>query len=344
MSSTIPFNEYFDKKSLCHQQLEKSLSFISTLYNYNDISRTRVQNIITECSTLISNSSLNIFTKGLLLRLEELGESKEKLRYFKNLHTSLINPFDDLMTEHKRFSKLKMAGTYLPPNSVKIGERDDYRSQDERQNLVSLPVTVEFTSLKKNLQLFFECPNMLDNILEYVDFLSSNTQLLVHIIQGEVWQKKKALFGDKTVLPLILYYDDYETNSPLGSHRGIAKMGAIYIMIPCLPPHIQSKLENIFVPLLFNTLDEKEFDFKIITSKLLDELKDLESTGITIFENTSEEKTIYLTLLTVIGDNLGVNAIHGFITSFSGNYCCRFCLIDRTLIKNTCYEFAKLRT
>lgn len=137
------------------------------------------------------------------------------------------------------------------------------------------------------------------------------------------------------MLPLILYHDDYETNNHSGSHRGLAKTGAVYINIPCLAPNLQSKLENIFVALLFNSLDEKDFSYQIILSELLEELKELQTTGLILFENTPSEKTILFPLLTVVGDNMAMNAIHGFICSFSGNYCCRFCLLDRNQIKNT---------
>lgn len=139
------------------------------------------------------------------------------------------------------------------------------------------------------------------------------------------------------MLPLIVYYDDYENNNPLGSHRGLAKTGAVYASIPCLPPNLQSKLENISVVLLFNSLDEKDFSFGTILNPLLQELKELQTTGITIFEDTPSQQTIHFALLSVVGDNLAVNAIHGFICSFSGDYCCRFCLIDRSQIKDS-YE------
>lgn len=101
--------------------------------------------------------------------------------------------------------------------------------------------------------------------------------------------KKTASFKNKFVLPLVLYYDDYETNNPLGTHRGLAKIGAIYVSIPCLPPQIASKF--------------------------------LETEGVKI-SHEHGEKTVYFSLVTVLGDNLGANSILCFTSSFSANYCC----------------------
>jgi len=46
---------------------------------------------------------------------------------------------------------------------------------------------------------------------------------------------------------LFLYYDDFETNNPLGSAAGIYKVGALYCSIAILPSQYSSLLENIFL-------------------------------------------------------------------------------------------------
>jgi len=40
--------------------------------------------------------------------------------------------------------------------------------------------------------------------------------------------------------------------NPLGGHAGNHKMDAIYFFFPCMPPQFSSKLDNIFLTLLFN--------------------------------------------------------------------------------------------
>ncbi|XP_074095229.1 uncharacterized protein LOC141524941 [Cotesia typhae] len=335
MTSFKRYEHFFNLPLLSDNMTEQSLSFISNLYNYNDLSRARVQNIIDSCSNFVKNSPLNTFITGLIQRLEDLGERSENLYDFRETQDVLSNPFKDLTSEFKRLEAFKSNGTYVPPQKIKIGEREDYRNSEGVTNRVKIPVTIEYISITVTLKNFLELPNIFESIQDYMGSLSDESNILQNVLQGQLWKEKKKSFGDKLVLPLVLYHDDYETNNPLGSHRGLAKTGAVYINIPCLPPNLQSKLENIFVTLLFNSLDEKDFSYQIILHKLLEELKELQTTGLILFEKTPSEKTIFFSLLTVVGDNLAMNAIHGFICSFSGNYCCRFCLIDRSQIKDT---------
>lgn len=97
------------------------------------------------------------------------------------------------------------------------------------------------------------------------------------------------------IFPLFLYFDEFEPNNPLGSHRGIAKCGAVNVSIPCLPPEFQSKLDNIFLFSLFNTLDREKFKNDSIFSKIIEELDFLETTGITVNDGQLELQ-IYFSL------------------------------------------------
>ena len=56
-------------------------------------------------------------------------------------------------------------------------------------------------------------------------------------------------------LSLYLYFDDYEINNPLGSHKTIHKLNTMYNSIPCLPLEENSLIENIFVGGLFHSQD-----------------------------------------------------------------------------------------
>lgn len=77
-------------------------------------------------------------------------------------------------------------------------------------------------------------------------------------------------------MPLILYYDDFETCNPLGSHAGIYKLGAIYFTIASIPPKYASRIENIFLAMLFHSQDRTKFGNRAIFNILLKELKNLE--------------------------------------------------------------------
>lgn len=119
--------------------------------------------------------------------------------------------------------------------------------------------------------------------------------------------------------------------------KGISKCGAVYLSIPCLPPRLASKINNIFLFILFNTLDRKVFSNSIIFSKVIDELQYLENNGIVLSHN-GENKCIYFKLSLILGDNLGLHSILGFTESFQASRFCRFCNIDKKNMQNVFYE------
>lgn len=70
---------------------------------------------------------------------------------------------------------------------------------------------------------------------------------------------------------------------------------------------------------------------------LLLELQQLYQEGIK-FTINGIEKVVYFRLCLVLGDNLGLNSIFGFVESFSANYYCRMCHIFSTVSKTLTKE------
>ena len=104
---------------------------------------------------------------------------------------------------------------------------------------------------------------MFGEIKSYMESLSRETDVISNFEQGSLWKEKIA--GEtKLILPLFGYFDDFQTGNALGSHAVSNKLGAFYYNLPCLPPEHQSKLENIFLCLLFYSLDRQELgNFRI---------------------------------------------------------------------------------
>ena len=109
-----------------------------------------------------------------------------------------------------------------------------------------------------------------------------NETIISNVIQGEYWQSKKESFGDKIVLPLNLYNDDFENNNALGSHRGLGKTGGIYVTLPGLPPNMYSKVENIFPISSYKSKDEKYAPLRKFFEKCVEEIIFLENEDIEI--------------------------------------------------------------
>lgn len=125
-------------------------------------------------------------------------------------------------------------------------------------------------------------------------------------------------------------------------------MGAVYYSIAALPPEYRSQLENILIPQIHNTALQKNSDGEwqndLLFSPLIDHIRDLGVNGVFINVN-GEEKRLYFIAPLIVGDNLGINSIFGFTTSFSNTQCCRICTADGlTMSSQTVEDLNLLRT
>lgn len=159
-----------------------------------------------------------------------------------------------------------------------------------------------------------------------------------------MWRTKYALnFIVDTVLPLYVFFDDLELGNPLGSHRGVNKFGAVYVTIPCLPPHIASRLSSIIFSTIFHSSEKKESNNENVFKTLIDELNFLLEEGI-IITIGNVAKRIKFQVVLIVGDNLGLNGILGFVESFKAKFCCRICTISADdYSKFTTEDKSKLR-
>ena len=160
------------------------------------------------------------------------------------------------------------------------------------------------------MEKFFELPHMYESIIEYCKSLENDT-VVTNVMQGEYWKAKKASFADRCVLPMFLHQDDFETYNPLGSHRGVGKVGGVYVVLSCLPPEFLSKTENIFLLLMYKSSDQNYISLRKMFARAIEELIFLEQKWITI-ELSSTRVQIYFSSATVIGDNLAVSTMMDF--------------------------------
>lgn len=48
-------------------------------------------------------------------------------------------------------------------------------------------------------------------------------------VQGDLWKQRIKDCQAKLVLPLTIFFDEYETNNPSGFHKGRKKCGKLYV-------------------------------------------------------------------------------------------------------------------
>jgi len=139
-----------------------------------------------------------------------------------------------------------------------------------------------------------------------------------------MWKNKLSLYkSDDIVLSLIFYFDDFELNNLLGPKSG--KLGVVYITLLRLSPECQFNSNDIFLTLIFESINRKIYDNQKTFAPLVDELNLLAREGIVIKTNNGEIKKVYFTTEFCTGDNLGINSIFGFVESFNAHYYCKIC-------------------
>lgn len=169
--------------------------------------------------------------------------------------------------------------------------------------------------------------------MAYVNELLSKNDFLENFCQGALWKEKIQNVTNKTVLPLFFYFDDFEVGNALGSHSGDQKLGAVYVSLPFLPIKYKTQLENIFLFMLFKSNDRKKYGNDIFIS-IVKEINFLREFGITF--NISDK--LYFDIGLIVGDNLGLNSMLGFVESFSSTYFCRFCKTPKFLTNTQILE------
>ena len=308
------------------------LAFIGKLYTGNIVTKSVIEEVVTEFIKSIENV-ISLYTEKLKLLFPAEYHSKiENMRYIKAL--------DNLRSDFKRMQFLKRTNVLIEPKPFLLGEIDDDKKENNATALKKKKCYGYIISIREVLKNFLELPNVF-NIIK--DFMNSeqavgiDKKIYYNLFQGKRWNEILKAYGDKIVIPLYFYFDDFEINNSLSTAAGIHKIGGLYFSIAALPPRFSSTLDNIFLGQFIYTSDHKEFDNKKCFYILVQELKFLANEGIIINVN-NEQKRVYFVVLGILGDNLGLNTIYGFKKSFSSNYYCRICRASKEDAKTLCRE------
>lgn len=316
-------------KEECHN-LNVEL-FVSSLYNNPLIPRKTVQFIVEKVNSLFCNSnSLLMELKEFLVRfLLKSGQNENTdLQIINSIFQTIGNSFSAFLTEHRSFSHFASQGNLILPNKFVIGQRLVSKTQNGNVLMETQNVYEVVVSLKDVFRVLFEIPGFFDVMKKHQKNLLTQRKVLTNFIQGNYWQSKLNEFEGKTVFPIFLYFDEYETGNALGSHSGVNKLGAVYISLASMPTECLSKVRNIFLFALFYSKDRVLYGNRAIFQQLIEQLTFLEQQGITV-NIGNQEQVIYFKLGLILGDNLGLHSILGLVESFSATCRCRFCKMTK---------------
>lgn len=281
-----------------------ALTFVMKLCNSNNISRKQIFQIANDTIDLTKIIADNIET------------CSSEISSFCN------NPFEKIKTEHLLLKVLIEMELYDHPTQFVIDTRlaETFVKGDPfLKNVAYKGTMLPVVHLLKSI---FQLPNMLSGVLENQDNLSKETNIC-NFVNGSVWKEIKSEMKGKTVIPYSLFYDDFEPDNPLGSHKTENAIGAFYFGFPTMPQFLCSLLENIIPTMLIKANYIKMFSTDNCLQLFVDTLLMLENDGIEI-----NGQRVYFVLGYVAGDNLGLNSLLGFSKGFNALHYCRICRLD----------------
>jgi hypothetical protein len=308
------------------RMFDSMLKFVLYLYGISNMPRSTATQIINRMWTLIVKE-FTIFIKNQL----NSSQAAEVEEIFKTLDGF----FKRIDTEHKVLKLLEDKGLFIPPETITIKTKLQQSHKNGVPYMKTMRTSTVMISLSKLFKKILELPGVFSRIFAHVEKLQ-NSQTFTNFIQSPLWKSKIADLGNVLVLPYFYYFDDYVNDNPIGPKNKNHSMANNSITLPFLPTEIESKLDNSFLFYLYKSKD-KILGNKLMLSPAIDEMRNLEENGIDV-NIEGQIFNVKFIMSLVLGDNLGLHEILGFVKGFRANFPCRMCKISKENMVKCCTE------
>lgn len=305
--------------------------FLAHLRSRSSQTFTNINYVVKHTSSLIGDIVNRLKTKTMSL-FSQLGHDQSpQVEELRQEFSDAAEPFKGLETDYKQIKNFTNSGNFIQPveevlPGVSYVQQRDSATGSVRQ--VAVADTYQRIPLQPLLVKILERPVILQAMMEWQ---RKKRDVLQDVFDGE-FCKSHPLFSKEVSDPLLLYNDDCETVNPLGSKTVVHKLGFIYFILKSLPPDLLSNLQSHFLLAVYKSDDAKTYGIDAVLRPIVEELKCLEKDGITI--NTRDfQGVVKFTVVQVVGDNLGLNAILGYSESFSGHHVCWLCRVHRDVLR-----------
>lgn len=265
------------------------------------------------------------FSKELVSKTNEINQhimranpNQEEL-VLTSTDNFVLSHIDSFSTRYKRDLYFRRNQYYVAAEMVQID------STNIHANLHYVPIIKTLTALFKSehfKKAYFEYNNnhtCVDGIYE-------------RFCCGKVFEKNKLFQSEKNLIQLQFYFDDFELCSPLKTKS--RKVTALYCTIMNFSPTFVSQMQNMYLVALCDAKVVSEYGCNIILERLVNDVKCLETQGISIGNNVFLKGTI----AQISFDNLGGNHLFGFTRGFNATYFCRICSCPKEMCQKMSRE------
>lgn len=321
--------------SACKAEIfQKCEDFTINLHSKTNVTRKDVLFIHQGVSSITSNIA-KALKSNIADHVPEVD--KEKFMEFINF---CENPFEEIKSEHKLLKDLSNSDYFSRPQFFNVNNEITEVILNGQPTLDASNVKGCIMPIEFQFRKFFELPGVLDSVLQNMKALTQFTDI-THFVNSESFQQKVEFYRGKTIIPFFIYLDSFEINNPLGSHANIDSICGVYYSFPVLPQYLLSNLNYIFIAAYFKSNDQKKFGNDLFLKPLVSKFTEFEENGLLINTPTGNFR-IHFILCNVLGDNLGLNDILGFTSSFNSNYYCRFCNRHKKDMSYDCVDYPEL--
>lgn len=254
--------------------------------------------------------------------------SNEENLEIQSMMKNLVNKNNGLISEYNLFRQLQKDNLYVKSITYTIDKiQNPIIGLDNSVKLKTTIISIQTIPLREIFYHFFNKTDFLQHVVDYMTVLeSSASDEIQNVIQADLWKSHKSEIkpdSNTLLLPLKVFFDDFEPGNALGSHAGAYKICGVYTKIICMPPYMSSKLCFTFLAALFFSDDRKIYGNSRMLQKIITELNYIATEGIVV--DFRQYKIVKIITTVISGDNLGLNSVLGFTESFRANHYCRFC-------------------
>jgi hypothetical protein len=165
----------------------------------------------------------------------------------------------------------------------------------------------------------------------------SEPGVYVTFADGEIANHFTFSNSNRMTLMLQLFYDGLGTTNPLRGQSSLHNIGVLYYTVKNLPAKHSSCFANVHLLALCYAEDLKVYGFDPILQKIVDEMNQLQQSGIEVDMHDRGRMPVYSSLCQVTCDNLALNGMLGFVESFACDYFCTICYVTQETIQ-TCFR------
>ena len=309
--------------------LKETFFLFLTSLKASAVPHTYIDKLVREIEELMNNVLTNLF-KQVLNDLETVDVESLNICFFQKYFHKVQNIFSQFRTRYMQDQYLVDRDVLIPPEERTLGKSFATRDHSGHAQQQLVTETFQYVPICKLLKKYLEQPGVMKAILSQHN--SQDGCILKTYRDGFHFQTKHVSCEDVPTIPLLLYADDYETGNPLGSRKGEHKLVAFYISVLSLPIKYQASLNNILLAACAKRKVVNKYGIDSVLSAIVDDLQVLEKEGLEI-SSTDFKGIVKPVLFQVIGDNLGLHELLGFVGSFSANYPCRFCKAPKEIIR-----------